>query len=239
MKTQNILNIAVLMIALVASVNFANAQSIKAYHQADSTMKASYSKNAYMVVRHGNNSAKLDVAATYDFMDKSFGANAKLYWFHYGWMYGIDGGYMQDRSSVNAFAGYRFTGPKSPVFVEANVGAGITQQWNISGNAGDIQGDVTGEYIMLLASSKMSLSAFGEIKLGAKLGKRVELFASGRALYLPYEGKYSDTANKLILESNGKPLQVFEKSAEGKKELLVNDLNKFHAQISLGLTVWF
>lgn len=232
-------NIAVLMIALVASVNFANAQSVKAYQQADSTMKASYSKNAYMVVRHGNNSAKLDVAAAYDIMDKSFGANAQLYWFHYGWKYGIDGSYLQDRSSVNAFAGYRFTGPKSPVFVEANVGVGLTQQWNISGNAGDIQGDVNGEYIMLLASSKMSLSAFGEIKLGARLGKRVEIFAGVRGLYLPYEGKYNDAANKLILESNGKPLQVFEKSAEGKKELLVNGLNKFHCQVSLGVSFWF
>lgn len=232
-------NIAVLIIALCASVNFANAQTIKSYAKADSTMKSSYSKNAYMVVRHGNNSAKLDVAAVYDIMDKTAGANAQLYWFHYGWKYGIDGAYLQDRSSVNAFAGYRFTGPKSPVFVEANIGAGITQQWNISGNAGDIAGDVNGEYIMLLASSKMSFSAFGEIKLGARVSNRVELFAGVCGLYLPYEGKYSDTANKLILESNGKPLQVFEKSAEGKKELLVNDLNKFHCQVSLGLTVWF
>lgn len=239
MRTFNIKNIAVLVIALVASVNFANAQSVKAYQQADSTMKASYSDNAYMVVRHGNNSAKLDVAAVYDVMDKSFGANAQLYWFRYGWKYGIDGSYLQDRSSVNAFAGYRFTGPQSPVFIEANIGAGITQQWSISGNAGDIQGDVNGEYIMLLASSKMSFSAFGEIKLGAKVSKRVELFAGVRGLYLPYEGKYTDAANKLILESNGKPLQVFEKSAEGKKELLVNDLKKFHCQVSLGVTIWF
>lgn len=232
-------NIAVIVIALCASVNFASAQSVKAYHQADSTMKASYSKNAYMVVRHGNNSAKLDIAAVYDVMDKSFGAQAQLYWFHYGWKYGIDGGYMQDRSSVNAFAGYRFTGPKSPVFVEANIGAGLTQQWNISGNAGDIQGDVNGEYVMLLASSKMSFSAFGEIKLGAKVSKRLEVFAGVRGLYLPCEGKYNDTANKLILESNGKPLQVFEKSAESKTELLVNNLKKFHCQASIGITVWF
>ena len=238
MKTQ-IKNIAVSIIALCASVNFANAQTIKAYQQTDSVIKASYSKNAYMVVRHGNNSAKVEAAATFDVMDKTAGANAKLYWFHYCLTYGIEGSYLQNRSSVNAFAGYRFTGPKSPVFVEANVGAGLTQQWNISGNAGDIQGDVTGEYVMLLASSKMSLSAFGEIKLGARLGKRVEIFAGVRGLYLPFEGKYSDTANQLLLESNGKPLQVFEKSAESKKELLVNNLTKFHAQVSLGVSLWF
>lgn len=238
MKT-TVKNIAVIVIALMASVNFANAQSIKAYQQADSTMKASYSKNAYMVVRHGNNSAKLDVAAAYDIMDKSFGANAKLYWFHYGWMYGIDGGYLQNRSSVNAFAGYRFTGPKSLVFVEANIGAGMTEQWKITGSAGDISGDVNGEYIMLLATSKFQFSCFGEVKFGVKLGGRCELFASARGLYLPFEGKYNDAANKLILESNGKPLKVLEKSAESKKELLVSDLNKFHVQASLGLTIWF
>ncbi len=227
------------MIALVASVNFANAQSVKAYQQADSTMKASYSKNAYMVVRHGNNSAKVEAAAVYDFPDNSFGANAKLYWFDYGWMYGIDGGYLRNRSSVNAFAGYRFTGPKSPVFVEANIGAGMTEQWKITGSAGDISGAVNGEYIMLLATSKFQFSCFGEVKFGVKLGGRCELFASARGLYLPFEGKYNDAANKLILESNGKPLQVFEKSTESKKELLVSDLNKFHVQASLGLTIWF
>lgn len=233
-------NIAVLIIALVASINFANAQSVKAYQKADSTMQSKYSKNAYMVVRHGNNSAKAEISGVYDFMDKSFGANAKLYWFHYGWMYGIDGSYLQDRSSVNAFAGYRFTGPKSPVFVEASAGAGMTQQWNITGNAGDISGDVNGEYVMLLASSKMNFSAFGEVKFGARLGKRVELFAAGRILGLFSEGKYSDAANKIILNNNnGKPLQIVQKTAEGHKALLVENLKKAHGQLLVGFTVWF
>lgn len=227
------------IIALCASVNFANAQSVKANHKADSLISTNYSKNAYMVVRHGNNSAKVEAAAVYDFMDKKAGAQAQLYWFHYGHQYGIEAGYMENRSSVNAFYGYRFTNPASKVYVEANVGAGLTQQWNISGNAGDIQGDVNGEYVMLLASSKMSFSCFGELKAGVKVSKRVEIFAAARGLYLPYEGKYNDTANKLLLESNGRPLQVFEKSAESKKELLVNNLTKFHAQVSLGVSIWF
>lgn len=238
MKT-TVKNIAVIVIALVASVNLASAQSVKANHKADSVIKASYSKNAYMVVRHGNNSAKVEAAATFDVMDKTAGAQAQLYWFHYGHQYGFEAGYMENRSSVNAFYGYRFTGPKSQIFVEANVGAGITQQWNISGNAGDISGDVNGEYIMLLASSKMSFSCFGELKAGVKVSKRVEIFAGVRGLYLPYEGKYNDTANKIILENNGAPLKVVEKSAESKKELLVNNLTKFHAQVSLGVSIWF
>lgn len=232
--------IAVLVIALCASINFASAQTVKAYAKADSTMKSSYSKNAYMVVRHGNNSAKAEISGVYDFMDKKFGANAELYWFRYGHKYGIGGGYMEDRSSVYAFYGYRFTGPKSPVFVEASAGAGMTQQWNITGNAGDISGDVNGEYVMLLASSKMNFSAFGEVKFGARLGKRIELFAAGRILGLFSEGKYSDAANKIILNNNnGKPLQIVQKTAEGHKTLLVENLKKAHGQLLVGLTVWF
>lgn len=240
MKLQNNLkNIFVIVIALVASVNFANAQSVRTNHKADSLVSTNYSKNAYMVVRHGNNSAKVEAAAVYDFMDKKAGAQAQLYWFHYGHKYGIEAGYMENRSSVNAFYGYRFTNPASKVYVEANVGAGLTQQWNISGNAGDIQGNVNGEYVMLLASSKMSFSCFGELKAGVKLGKRIELFAAARGLYLTTEGKYSDSANKLILESNGAPLKVVEKSAENKTELLVNNLKKFHVQASIGVSIWF
>ncbi len=239
MKTRTLFVAIIAILFGMASVNAVKAQTIKAYAASDSTINKTYSKNAYMVVRHGNNSAKLEVAGLYDVMDKSFGAQAKLYWFHYGWMYGLDGSYMENRSSVSAFAGYRFTRPSSPVFAEANIGAGLTQQWNISGNAGDIAGDLDGEYVMLLASSKMSFSAFGEVKLGARLSNRVELFAGVRGLYLPYEGKYNDTANTLLLESNGKPVQVFEKSAEGKKELLVEDLSKFHIQVSLGVSIWF
>lgn len=232
-------NIFAVVIALV-SVNFANAQSVKENHQADSLMKSHYSKNAYMVVRHGNNSAKLEVAGVYDVMDKTAGAQASLYWFAYGHKYGIEGSYLENRSSVNAFYGYRFTKPSSKVFVEANVGVGLTQQWKITGNAGDITGGVNGEYIMLLATSKMSFSCFGEIKLGARVSKRVELFAGVRGLYLPSEGKYTDAANKLMLDSgNGTPIKVYEKSAESKKELLVKDLSKFHVQASIGVSIWF
>lgn len=270
-------NIAVFIIAFMASVNFAGAHSLSAdstkkasyseiagvdslsvdstkqdsesksagarrfkpYHSADSTIKASYSSNAYMAVRHGNNSAKVEAAAVCDIMDKSFGANAKLYWFRYGWMYGAEIGYLRNRSSVNAFAGYRFTRPRSPVLFETNLGVGMTEQWKITGSAGDISGDVNGEYIMLLATSKFQFSCFGEVKFGVKLGGRFELFASARASYLPFEGKYSDTTNKLILESNGKQLQVLEKSAEDKKELLDKDFYKVHCQVSLGVSFWF
>lgn len=228
-----------LIIAAIVAIfaTAANAQEFKSNAKADST-KSVYGKNAYMVVRHGNNSAKLAVRGVYDFMDKKAGAQADLYWFAYGHSYGIEAGYMENRSSVNAAYSYRF-GKPSTVYAELGLGAGITQQWNITGNAGDITGDLNGEYVMLLASSKMSFSCFGELKVGARLGKRIEIFGAVRGLYLPSEGKYTDAANKLILNSNGKPVQVVEKSAESKTTLLVENLKQVHLQASIGLSIWF
>lgn len=229
----------IILAAIVAIfATAANAQELKLNAKADSSMHSGYGKNAYMVVRHGNNGWHASANGIYDIVDKKAGASVKLSRFIYGHSIGIEGNYLEKRSSFNAFYKYRL-GKPSTVYCTIGAGAGMTEQWGITGSAGDISGDVTGSYMMLLGTSKLQFSCYGEIELGVRLGKRIDLIAGVRGVYLPSEGKYTDAANELILNSGGKPLQVVQKSGAEYKELLVKDLKSFHPQFSLGISIWF
>ena len=182
---------ATCLILLVAS-NIATAQNNDA---------SSYNDDQRWKMLYGDRCFLGEAFAVYDIMDGKAGGGLSFTFFRKGNHYGIEGYYMENRSSLHAF--YKrdlVRNPRSWFVPQIGAFAGLGEQLMGSATRVDISGDnINGNINSYLATYKMRPQVGAEINFEFRLGKKVSLNAGVRGMYRFFEGKLVDAAGKVDL----------------------------------------
>ena len=191
---KNIKFMATCLILLVAATISANAQT--------SNDASSYNDDQRWKMLYGDRCFLGEAFAVYDIMDGKIGGGISFTFFRKGNHYGLEGYYMENRSSLHAF--YKrdlVRNPRSWFVPQIGAFAGLGEQLMGSATRVDIKGDnITGDINSYLATYKMRPQVGAKLNFEFRIGKKFSLNAGVQCLYRFFEGKIVDAAGQVDID---------------------------------------
>lgn len=178
------------------------AATINATAQTSNNDASSYNDDQNWKMLYGDRCFLGEAFAVYDIMDGKAGGGLSFTFFRKGNHYGIEGYYMENRSSLHVF--YKrdlVRNPRSWFVPQIGAFAGLGEQLMGSATQVDIKGDnITGDINSYLATYKMRPQIGAKLNFEFRLDKKLSLNAGVQCMYRFFEGKIIDAAGQVDVD---------------------------------------